>query len=117
MLGVIASAGLFEPVRVDTARDVVRRGRPERGEKPLLDFVWRRPRGHHGIVSAREPLSKRSGLPEKTKPARSPSPAMYLILSKKPRKSNRTKTGRYRAKLKAKDRGRRSRVYQAHRRT
>jgi hypothetical protein len=36
---------------------------------------------------------------------------MYLILSKKPRKTNRTKSKRYRAKLKAKDRGRRSRVY------
>ncbi|AKU97061.1 hypothetical protein AKJ09_03725 [Labilithrix luteola] len=40
---------------------------------------------------------------------------MYLILSKKPRKNNRTKTKRFRAKLKAKDRGRRARVYQAHR--
>ena len=37
---------------------------------------------------------------------------MYLMLSKKPRKANRTKTGRYRAKLKAKDRNRRNRVYQ-----
>ncbi len=37
---------------------------------------------------------------------------MYLVLSKKPRKTNRTKTKRYRAKLKAKDRGRRSRIYQ-----
>ena len=36
---------------------------------------------------------------------------MYLILSKKPRKTNRTKSKRYRAKLKAKDRKRRSRVY------
>ena len=36
---------------------------------------------------------------------------MYLILSKKPRKTNRTKSKRYRAKLKAKDRSRRSRVY------
>lgn len=42
---------------------------------------------------------------------------MYLILSKKPRKSDRNRSKRYRAKLKAKDRGRRSRVYQAHRRT
>jgi hypothetical protein len=41
---------------------------------------------------------------------------MYLILSKKPRKSTRTRSSRYRAKLKAKDRGRRARVYQAHRR-
>lgn len=40
---------------------------------------------------------------------------MYLILSNKPRKSNRTKSKRFRAKLKAKDRGRRARVYQAHR--
>ncbi len=40
---------------------------------------------------------------------------MYLILSKKPRKPNRTKSKRYRAKLKAKDRGRKARVYQAHR--
>ncbi len=41
---------------------------------------------------------------------------MYLILSKKPRKTDRTKTKRFRAKLKAKDRGRRARVYQAGRR-
>lgn len=41
---------------------------------------------------------------------------MYLVLSKKPRKSDRTKTKRFRAKLKAKDRGRRARVYQAGRR-
>jgi hypothetical protein len=38
--------------------------------------------------------------------------AMYIVLSKKPRKANRSKTNRYRAKLKAKDRGRRKRVYQ-----
>jgi len=38
--------------------------------------------------------------------------AMYITLSKKPRKANRSKTKRYRAKLKAKDRGRRKRVYQ-----
>jgi hypothetical protein len=37
---------------------------------------------------------------------------MYIVLSKKPRKTNRAKSNRYRAKLKAKDRGRRSRVYQ-----
>jgi len=42
---------------------------------------------------------------------------MYLMLSKKPRKPSRTKSKRFRAKLKAKDRGRRSRVYQAHRRS
>ena len=42
---------------------------------------------------------------------------MYLILSKKPRKTDRNRSKRYRAKLKAKDKGRRSRVYQAHRRT
>jgi len=41
---------------------------------------------------------------------------MYLILSKKPRKSTRSKSKRYRAKLKAKDKGRQSRIYQAHRR-
>ena len=41
---------------------------------------------------------------------------MYLILSKKPRKSTRSKSKRYEAKLKAKDRGRRARVYQAGRR-
>lgn len=40
---------------------------------------------------------------------------MYLILSNKPRKNSRTKSKRFRAKLKAKDRGRRARVYQAHR--
>jgi hypothetical protein len=37
---------------------------------------------------------------------------MYIVLSKKPRKVNRTKSKRYRAKLKAKDKGRRGRVYQ-----
>ena len=42
---------------------------------------------------------------------------MYLILSKKPRKSSRGKTSRYRAKLKAKDKNRLGRIYQAHRRT
>jgi hypothetical protein len=38
---------------------------------------------------------------------------MYLPISDKPRKSNRTKTNRYRAKLKAKNKNRRGRVYQA----
>jgi hypothetical protein len=37
---------------------------------------------------------------------------MYIALSKKPRKVNRNKSKRYRAKLKAKDRGRHNRVYQ-----
>jgi hypothetical protein len=37
---------------------------------------------------------------------------MYIALSKKPRKINRTKSKLYRAKLKAKDKGRRARVYQ-----
>ena len=37
---------------------------------------------------------------------------MYLMLSKKPRKSTRSKSKRYRAKLKAKNRGRRNRVNQ-----
>jgi hypothetical protein len=41
---------------------------------------------------------------------------MYIVLSKKPRKTDRNRSSRYRAKLKAKDRGRRSRVYQAGRR-
>jgi hypothetical protein len=36
---------------------------------------------------------------------------MYIMLSKKPRKTNRNRSARYRAKLKAKDRGRRNRVY------
>jgi hypothetical protein len=38
---------------------------------------------------------------------------MFLMLSKKPRKSNRTKSKLYRSKLKAKDKARRGRVYQA----
>ena len=38
---------------------------------------------------------------------------MFLMLSKNPRKTNRTKTKRFRAKLKAKDKARRGRVYQA----
>lgn len=36
---------------------------------------------------------------------------MFLMLSKGPRKTTRSKTKRYRAKLKAKNRGRRSRIY------
>jgi hypothetical protein len=36
---------------------------------------------------------------------------MYIVLSTQPRKVNRHKTGRYRAKLKAKDKRRRNRVY------
>jgi hypothetical protein len=36
---------------------------------------------------------------------------MFLMLSKKPRRTNRTKSKRYRAKLKAKNRSRRNRVY------
>jgi hypothetical protein len=37
---------------------------------------------------------------------------MYLATSKRPRKTNRTKSKRYRAKLKAKNQGRRNRVYE-----
>jgi hypothetical protein len=37
---------------------------------------------------------------------------MYIVLSKQPRKVNRSKSKRFRAKLKAKDRNRRNRVYQ-----
>jgi hypothetical protein len=37
---------------------------------------------------------------------------MYIVLSKKPRKTNRNKSNRFRAKLKAKDKARRGRVYQ-----
>jgi hypothetical protein len=36
---------------------------------------------------------------------------MYITLSKKPRKVNRSRTNRCRAKLKAKDKSRRLRVY------
>ena len=36
---------------------------------------------------------------------------MFLMLSKGPRKSNRTRSKRYRAKLKAKNRARRNRIY------
>ncbi|HEY8042501.1 MAG TPA: hypothetical protein VIF15_22015 [Polyangiaceae bacterium] len=41
---------------------------------------------------------------------------MYIVLSKKPRKVNRAKTNRYRAKLKAKDKARRKRVYNGEKR-
>ncbi len=37
---------------------------------------------------------------------------MFIMLSKKPRKTNRTASKRYRAKLKAKNKNRRARVYQ-----
>ena len=37
---------------------------------------------------------------------------MYITLSKKPRKTDRARSKRYRAKLKAKDKARRGRVYQ-----
>jgi hypothetical protein len=40
---------------------------------------------------------------------------MFLMLSKKPRKSNRSRSNRYRASLKAKNKRRQARVYQAHR--
>jgi hypothetical protein len=36
---------------------------------------------------------------------------MYIVLSKHPRKVDRTKSKRFRAKLKAKDKARRKRVY------
>jgi hypothetical protein len=36
---------------------------------------------------------------------------MYIVLSKQPRKLNRSKSKRFRAKLKAKDSRRRARVY------
>jgi len=36
---------------------------------------------------------------------------MFLMLSKGPRKNNRTKSKRFRAKLKAKNKGRRNRIY------
>jgi hypothetical protein len=36
---------------------------------------------------------------------------MFLMLSKGPRKTNRTKSKRFRAKLKAKNRARRNRIY------
>jgi hypothetical protein len=36
---------------------------------------------------------------------------MFLMLSKGPRKTNRTKSKRFRAKLKAKNRARRDRIY------
>jgi hypothetical protein len=42
---------------------------------------------------------------------RDPERAMFLMLSKKPRRVNRTKSKRFRAKLKAKNRNRRNRVY------
>jgi len=37
---------------------------------------------------------------------------MFLMLSKGPRKTNRSKSKRYRAAQKAKNRGRRNRIYQ-----
>lgn len=40
---------------------------------------------------------------------------MFLMLSKKSRKTDRNRSSRYRAKLKAKNKARRARVYQAHR--
>jgi hypothetical protein len=36
---------------------------------------------------------------------------MFLMLSKHPRKQNRSKTKRFRAKLKAKNQARRARIY------
>ena len=39
---------------------------------------------------------------------------MFIMLSKKPRKTDRNRSARYRAKRKAKNRARRGRVYQAH---
>lgn len=42
---------------------------------------------------------------------------MFLMLSKGPRKTNRSKTSRLKAKNKAKNRSRRARIYCAHRRS
>jgi hypothetical protein len=36
---------------------------------------------------------------------------MFLMISKGPRKASRNRSNRYRAKMKAKNRGRRARVY------
>ncbi|HEU4411891.1 MAG TPA: hypothetical protein VFS43_42010 [Polyangiaceae bacterium] len=41
---------------------------------------------------------------------------MFLMLSKKPRKTDRNRSARFRAKLKAKNKRRRARVYQIDRR-
>lgn len=41
---------------------------------------------------------------------------MFLLIGKKPRKTNRKKSARHKAKLKAKNRKRRARVYQHGRR-
>ena len=41
---------------------------------------------------------------------------MFLMLSKKPRRANRGSSARYRAKLKAKFKARRARLYQADKR-
>ena len=41
---------------------------------------------------------------------------MFLMLSKKPRRTNRGRTNRFRAKLKAKFNARRARLYQADKR-
>ena len=41
---------------------------------------------------------------------------MFLMLSKKPRRANRSRTNRYRAALKAKFKARRARLYQHGRR-
>lgn len=41
---------------------------------------------------------------------------MYLTSNKKPRKTNRKKSSRYKAKLKAKNRKRQARIYQHSRR-
>lgn len=37
---------------------------------------------------------------------------MFLLIGKKPRKTNRKKSARYKAKLKAKNNKRRARIYQ-----
>ena len=37
---------------------------------------------------------------------------MFLMLNKGPRKTNRSKTSRFKAKLKAKNKARRGRIYQ-----
>ena len=61
-------------------------------------------------------LSRPLGRP-RVKAVDSGATPMFLMLSKKPRKANRSKSKRYRAKLKAKDRACRGRVYQAPDRT
>ena len=96
---------------------------PATASSTLKQWPWRRahlcPAGTFGsrwAASKRNSCTRRTFMVKPLPPALYSEPgcqgtAMYIVLSKQPRKVNRNKSNRFRAKLKAKDKARRKRVY------